>query len=73
MVTPEKNVITETGVNNSVNNDFWFLYFDGSKSKEGAGVECILIDPLGNKMFISCRLEFECTNTLQSMKLFCRD
>jgi hypothetical protein len=40
----------------------WSLYFDGSKSKEGAGVGCVLIDPTGNKTFIACRLEFECTN-----------
>ena len=23
---------------------------------------CVLIDPTGNKTFIACRLEFECTN-----------
>ena len=40
----------------------WSLYFDGSKSKEGARVYCVLIDPTSNKTFISCRLEFECTN-----------
>jgi hypothetical protein len=40
----------------------WSLYFDGSKSKEGAGAGCVLIDPAGNKTFIACRLEFECTN-----------
>jgi ribonuclease HI len=40
----------------------WSLYFDGSKSQEGAGVGCVLIDPTGNKTFIACRLEFECTN-----------
>jgi hypothetical protein len=32
----------------------WSLYFDGSKSKEGAGVPCVLIDPTGNKTFIVC-------------------
>jgi hypothetical protein len=40
----------------------WSLYFDGSKSKEGVGAGCVLIDPTGNKTFIACRLEFECTN-----------
>ena len=24
---------------------FWLLYFDGSKTQEGSGVSCILIDP----------------------------
>jgi hypothetical protein len=38
------------------------LYFNGSKSKEGAGTGCIIIDPTGNKTLIACRLEFECTN-----------
>jgi ribonuclease HI len=43
-------------------NQIWSLYFDGSKSKEGAGTDCVLIDLGGNKTLIACRLEFECTN-----------
>jgi ribonuclease HI len=43
-------------------NQMWSLYFDGSKSKEGSGARCIIIDPVGNKTLIACRLEFECTN-----------
>jgi ribonuclease HI len=43
-------------------NQIWSLYFDGSKSKEGAGAGCIIIDTAGNKTLIACRLEFECTN-----------
>lgn len=39
-----------------------FLYFDGSKSKECVGVGCLLLDPKGNGIFVSYRLEFECTN-----------
>jgi hypothetical protein len=46
----------------------WSLYFDGSKSKEGAGVGCVLIDPIGNKTLITCRLEFECTNNIVENK-----
>jgi hypothetical protein len=42
----------------------WYLYFDGSKSKEGAGAGCIIIDPAGNKTLLACRLEFECTNNI---------
>ncbi|MDO5304887.1 MAG: reverse transcriptase-like protein, partial [bacterium] len=64
MITPEEEIIPEKIVDNSVNTDFWFLYFDGSKCQEGAGAGCILVDPSGNKMFISCRLEFECTNNV---------
>jgi hypothetical protein len=40
----------------------WTLYFDGSKSQEGSGVGCVLINPKGKQHFLSCRLEFECTN-----------
>ena len=29
---------------------------------EISGVGCVLIDPEKNKYFLSCRLEFECTN-----------
>ena len=43
-------------------NRFWFVYFDGSKKQEGSGAGCVLIDPDKNKHFLSCRLEFECTN-----------
>jgi hypothetical protein len=31
----------------------WSLYFDGYKSKEGEGVGCVLIDPIGNNNFIA--------------------
>jgi ribonuclease HI len=43
-------------------NQIWSLYLDGSKSKEGVGVGCVIIDPAGNKTLIACRLDFECTN-----------
>jgi ribonuclease HI len=43
-------------------NQIWSLYFDGSKSKEGASAGCVNIDPAGNKTLIACKLEFECTN-----------
>ena len=43
---------------------FWVLYFDGSKTQEGSGSSYILMDPENNKHFISCRLEFECTNNI---------
>ena len=38
------------------------MYFDGSKTQEGLGAGCVLIDQEKNKHFLSCRLEFECTN-----------
>jgi hypothetical protein len=54
------NLDVET--NSKVNIDMWTLFFDGSKSNEGAGVGCILKDPKGKKNLIACRLEFQCTN-----------
>ena len=41
---------------------FWMLFFYGSKNLEGSGAGCVLINPNKNKHFLSCRLEFECTN-----------
>ena len=38
------------------------LYFDGSKIQEGSGAGCVPIEPKRNKHFLSCRIEFECTN-----------
>ena len=45
-----------------VNSSTWTLYFDGAKSKEGAGAGFLLVDPQGNKTCIACRMEFNCTN-----------
>ena len=45
-----------------VHSSIWTLYFDGAKSKEGAGVGCLLVDPQGNKTYIACRMEVNCTN-----------
>jgi ribonuclease HI len=42
----------------------WTRYFDGSKSQEGFGAGCILNDMKGKHHFLSCRLEFECTNNI---------
>jgi hypothetical protein len=46
----------------NLRSQIWTIYFDGSKSQEGSGAGCILIDPKGKRHFLSCRLEFECTN-----------
>ena len=46
----------------------WTLFFDGSRSKEGAGAGCVLIDPKGIKTMIACRLEFECTSNMAEYK-----
>jgi ribonuclease HI len=44
------------------------LYFDGSKYQQGAGAGCIFINPAGKNSFLSCRLEFECTNNTVEYK-----
>jgi hypothetical protein len=51
-----------TDWNGNHRSQIWTLYFDGSKSQEGSGAGCILIDQKGKRHFLSCRLEFECTN-----------
>lgn len=39
-----------------VNSLFWKLYFDGSKSSDGARAGCILISPEGEKTILACKL-----------------
>ena len=53
----------EVDVNSrTVVSDLWTVFFYGSKTLEWLGAGCVLIDPKKNKHFLSCRLEFECTN-----------
>jgi ribonuclease HI len=47
--------------------EIWTLFFDGSKSQEGVGAKCILLVQLV-KHFLSCRIEFECTNNTTEYK-----
>ena len=42
----------------------WMLFFVGSRSKDGVGDGCVLIDPKCAKWMIDCRLEFQCTNNI---------
>ena len=59
---------------NSVELDsFCILYFDGSKTMEGSWDGCVLIDLEKNKHFLSCRLEFECTNNTTEYEAQSRD
>jgi ribonuclease HI len=58
---------TESGKKGETDNpcsQIWTIYFDGYKSKKGSGAGCILIDLKGKCHFLSCRLEFECTNNI---------
>jgi hypothetical protein len=62
-VTTYTHTTTFPSTPNIANDEqIWSLYFDGSKSLEGACVGCVLIDLTCNKKFIFCRFEFECTN-----------
>ena len=47
---------------------FWIIYFDGSKTFKGSGVSCVVIDLGKKKYFLSCRLEFKCTNNTVEYK-----
>ena len=59
-VDPKKLTFEE--INEDSYPNFWTLFFDGSKSKEGARDGCILTNPQEDKRLITCWLEFECTN-----------
>lgn len=50
-------------IDNPVNKSlFWKLFFDGSKSNEGARAGCVLVSPEGNKAMLTCGIKFNCTN-----------
>ena len=54
------NLVTNIGDDTNqleLEDRFWSLYFDGSKTQEGLGAGCILIDPYKNKHFLSCKIE----------------
>jgi hypothetical protein len=58
-------ILKEVGyfiINPLVYTDNYTMFFDGSKSQEGVGAGCILIDPHQHKTIISYHLEFESTN-----------
>lgn len=50
--------------NSNLNNQFWILYFDRSKSDDSAYASCILQSPNGEKIMLTCRLEFQCMNNV---------
>jgi ribonuclease HI len=52
------------------------MFIDDSKTQDGVGIGCALVDPSQEKTLISCCLEFECTNNtveyetlVQSLKM----
>jgi len=60
-VTTDNNLLDVNIVKINSENELCSLYYSGSKSKEDVGVGCLLLDVKANKIFISRRLEFECT------------
>ena len=56
--------ISNVNTNFKLDKTWWTLFFDGSKSQQGAWVGCVLINLEGNKTMIVCHLEFECTNIM---------
>jgi hypothetical protein len=54
LVTCTQSIVLPNVSNTADEAHIWSLYFDGSKSKEGAGAGCVLIDPTGNKTLIAC-------------------
>eukprot|EP00253_Pinus_taeda_P034817 PITA_34817 len=40
------------------------MYFDRSKTHDGSGVGCVLIDPYNKNHMVSSHLEFECMNNV---------
>ena len=49
-------------INSGLGFDIWNLVFYVFKSQEGIDVGFLLTNPQGKSSFISCEVEFECTN-----------
>ena len=57
------NSVSSTNAKTSpCTDDMWILYFDGSKTQDGFGSRCFLINPRQRKHLALSYLEFECTN-----------
>ena len=55
----------EQSVNKSsdlVDNDIWYMHFDGASSKDGSGVGISLYNSFGKTFSFAFRLDFPCTN-----------
>ncbi|CAL2239733.1 unnamed protein product [Prunus armeniaca] len=48
----------------------WTLYFDGSSMTKGGGAGVVLINPNGQAMALSFKLDFPCTNNAAEYKAF---
>ncbi|CAL9020720.1 unnamed protein product [Prunus brigantina] len=48
----------------------WTLYFDGSSTSKGGGAGVVLINPEGQAMTLSFKLNFTCTNNVAEYEAF---
>ena len=48
--------------------ELWQMYFDGSSSKEGAGVGVVLVSPGGQNVCLMYKLEFQTTSNVAEYK-----
>ena len=58
----EKQVLVQRTV--EANDSLWHMYFDGSSSKEGAGVGVVLISPCDEIISLMYKLQFQTTNNM---------
>lgn len=59
------NGINNTSTSNGLcTNELWTMYFDGSKTQDGLGYRCVLINSNIRKHLVSSCLEFECTKNI---------
>ena len=43
---------------------YWKLYFDGATNSTRNGVRAVLVSPKGQKILVSVKLNFDCTNNV---------
>ena len=63
----KKNLVYHT---TEKEDELWKMYFDGSSSKEGAGVGVVLVSPGGENFCLMCKLEFQITNNVAKYEAF---
>jgi len=51
-----------------LNNDMWYVHFDGASSKDGSGAGISLYNSFGKTFYFSYRLNFSCMNNVAKFK-----
>ena len=60
----DKDVMTLEPEPDNVDSWRWKLYFDGAANSTENGVEVVLVSPKGQKIPVSIKLNFGCTNNV---------